>query len=79
MKIFKVSEAFNYLPPSFLFQIRQIFESCGVQMTGETFENFYKAAADKHPKGHVSVESFRNVLDELQASDVESKKHPLAV
>ena len=63
----------------FEFQIRKIFETVGVQMTGETFENFYKAAADKHPKGHVSVESFRNVMDELQAYAVETKKHPLTV
>ena len=63
----------------FVLQIKDIFNAVGVQMTGETFENFYKAAADKHPKGHVSVESFRSVLDELQAHDVQTKKHALSV
>lgn len=48
-------------------------------MTGETFENFYDIAAKKHPKGFVSVESFRNVLDELEATKVEIGQHALAV
>lgn len=69
----------DFLIPRPKEEIRKIYEAVGVQMTGETFENFYKAAADKHPKGHVSVESFRNVLDELQAYDVQTKKHPVAV
>lgn len=48
-------------------------------MTGETFENFYDEAAKKHPKGFVSVESFRNVLDERQALAVNSGAHAFAV
>jgi len=62
-----------------LLQIRQIFTSVGIQMTGETFENFYNTAAAKHPKRFVSVESFRSVLDDLQATRVRSGQHPLAV
>ena len=64
---------------SILFQIRTIFTAIGVKMTGQTFEDFYDAAAKRHPKGFVSVESFRNVLDELQVGKVESRQHPLAV
>lgn len=48
-------------------------------MTGENFEELYNTAAAQHPKGHVSVESFRGVLDEIQAQKIATKEHPLAV
>ena len=48
-------------------------------MTGQSLEDIYDAAARRHPKGFVSVESFRNILDELQANEVECGKHPLAL
>jgi hypothetical protein len=60
-------------------QIQDIFTSVGVLMTGENFEELYKTAASRHPKGHVSVESFRSVLDDIQAQKIASKEHPLAV
>ena len=40
-------------------------------MDGVTFERLYDNAANRHPKGHVCVESFRNVLDEAQAIGIE--------
>ena len=63
----------------FILQIRQIFTNTGIKMTGETFENFYNFAAKKHPKGFVSVESFRSVLDDLEARKVETGEHALAI
>lgn len=69
----------DFLLPRSKEEIRQIFTSIGVKMTGETFEHFYDLAAKKHPKGFVSVESFRNVLDELQATKVEIGEHAMAV
>ncbi|KAL3855117.1 hypothetical protein ACJMK2_014346 [Sinanodonta woodiana] len=69
----------DFLIPRRLDEIKEIFTSIGVQMTGQTMEDLYRAAAAKHPKGHVSVESFRNILDEIQAVQVAEKTHPLAV
>ena len=40
-------------------------------MKPETFEELYQVASSRHPKGEVSVESFRNVLDECQAVSLE--------
>ena len=48
-------------------------------MTGETLENIYRHVAKQHPKGHVSVESFRNALDEINEVMVKTGSHPLAV
>ena len=36
-------------------------------MTAETFDKIFAEAAARHPQGKVSVESFRNILDEIQA------------
>ena len=60
-------------------QIKEIFGNIGVLMTGETLETVYRSVASAHPKGHVSVESFRNALDEIQASMILSGEHPMAV
>jgi len=69
----------DFLLPRSREEIKAIFTSVGVKMTGQTFEDLYDAASKSHPKGFVSVESFRNVLDELGAYKVETKEHPLAV
>lgn len=69
----------DFLLPRTKEEIRDIFTSIGVQMTGENFEELYNTAAAQHPKGHVSVESFRGVLDEIQAQKIATKEHPLAV
>ena len=39
----------------------------GVKMTRATFEDVYKTAATLSSQGTVSVEAFRNVLDEGNA------------
>ncbi|XP_072108113.1 EF-hand domain-containing family member B isoform X1 [Mobula birostris] len=49
-------------------EIKQIFCKAGVDMSRETFEEVWKCAAKKHAKGEVSVETFREVLDEIQTS-----------
>ncbi|XP_067854869.1 EF-hand domain-containing family member B [Heptranchias perlo] len=51
-------------------EIKQIFCHAGVDMSRETFEEVWKLAAMKHPKGEVCVETFRNVLDEIQTSQI---------
>lgn len=60
-------------------EIMEIYSNIGVRMTGETFDQIFRHVALQHPKGHVSVESFRNALDEVQASLVASGAHPLSV
>lgn len=37
-------------------------------MTGQSFEDLYSLAVSSHPKGLVSVESFRNLLDQMLAN-----------
>ncbi|XP_064646873.1 EF-hand domain-containing family member B-like [Lineus longissimus] len=51
-------------------EIKSIFTNIGVCMTGQTFEEIWAVAASRHPKGEVSVESFRNVLDMCQANQI---------
>ena len=48
-------------------------------MTGEQMENAYRLAAANHPKGHVSVEAFRNVLDEIQVEQIRAGVHPMSL
>ncbi len=42
-------------------------------MTLDDFDAAYGMAAARHPKGHVSTESFRNILDESQALELQRK------
>ncbi|XP_078390981.1 EF-hand domain-containing family member B isoform X2 [Cetorhinus maximus] len=49
-------------------EIKKIFCKVGVDMSKETFEEVWKQAAMMHPKGEVSVETFRDVLDEIQTA-----------
>ena len=58
----------------FLFQIYGIFKNCGIQMTLDDFDRIYKMASQRHPSGLVTVESFRNVLDECQALELQRKE-----
>ncbi|ESO84516.1 hypothetical protein LOTGIDRAFT_131996, partial [Lottia gigantea] len=69
----------DFLIPRSLEELKVIFEGIGVRMTGQTLEDVYNIAAASHPKGDVCVESFRNVLDDYQAFQVQSGQHPLAV
>lgn len=39
-------------------------------MTLQQFDEIYDEAAKRHPRGVVSVESFRAILDEIRASEV---------
>ncbi|XP_060065621.1 EF-hand domain-containing family member B-like [Ylistrum balloti] len=69
----------DFLLPRTLEEIKEIFTNVGVRMTGENVETLYQTAAKQHPKGHVSVESFRGVLDDVLANQVLEGKHPLAI
>ncbi|KAK7111234.1 EF-hand domain-containing family member B-like [Littorina saxatilis] len=69
----------DLLIPRSISEIQDIYGSIGVLMTGETLEAIYRSVASQHPKGHVSVESFRNALDEVQAAQIAMNDHPMAV
>ncbi|KAK3083356.1 hypothetical protein FSP39_020708 [Pinctada imbricata] len=69
----------DFLLPRTREEIKEIFTNVGVLITGEDFEQLYNTAASQHPKGHVSVESFRGVLDDAQAKKVMTGQHALAV
>ncbi|XP_059364811.1 EF-hand domain-containing family member B-like [Carassius carassius] len=49
-------------------EIAQIFKKVVLGVAEETFEEAWKLASMRHPDGDVCVESFRNVLHELQAN-----------
>jgi len=44
--------------------VRRVFDSIGVEMTNETFQELWEKARQMHPDGEVSVEIFRGLLDE---------------
>ncbi|KAE8596681.1 hypothetical protein XENTR_v10016198 [Xenopus tropicalis] len=48
-------------------EIAQILNNIGVFISGEDFEELWQKAAKEHPKGEVSVESIRYVLDAMKA------------
>ncbi|XP_055512413.1 EF-hand domain-containing family member B [Leucoraja erinacea] len=50
-------------------EMKQIFCKAGVDMTRGTFEEVWRRAAMKHLTGEVSVETFREILDETQISE----------
>uniref|UniRef100_H2ZUK0 EF-hand domain family member B n=2 Tax=Latimeria chalumnae TaxID=7897 RepID=H2ZUK0_LATCH len=47
-------------------EIAQIFHSIGVELPKDTFEELWKLASKRHPRGEVCVETFRNILDEIK-------------
>ncbi|CAG5126009.1 unnamed protein product, partial [Candidula unifasciata] len=69
----------DLLQPRSYEEIWSIFTNIGVRMTGEEMEKAYKKAASSHPKGFVSVESFKNVLDDVQVSQIRAGIHPVAL
>ncbi|XP_041374542.1 EF-hand domain-containing family member B-like [Gigantopelta aegis] len=69
----------DLLVPRTIEEIKEIMENIGVYMTGETLHKLYKYTAENHPKGDVSVESFRTTLDQLDARDIVTGKHKMAV
>lgn len=50
-----------------VWQIRRIFDGIGVEMTTDVFEKIWEQASSRHPAGLVSVESFRGIMDEVNA------------
>lgn len=53
-------------------QIREVFDNIGVNLSDELFQMLWKEAASRDPKGQVSVEAFRSVMEELQAMSNQS-------
>lgn len=62
----------DFLQPRTKYQIREIFLNIGLQLDYDTFDRLYDVAASRHPRGLVSVESFRGVLDEAQARSLKN-------
>ncbi|KAF0870795.1 EF-hand domain-containing family member B isoform X2 [Crocuta crocuta] len=50
-------------------EIAEILYNIGVKLSDEEFENVWNLASKKHHRGEVSIETIRNVLDELQHAD----------
>lgn len=69
----------DLLRPRTLEEIGVIMTNIGVRLTGEQLEAAYNSAKAKHPAGFVSVEAFRNVLDEALLAQVQSGRHPAAL
>ncbi|XP_067933716.1 EF-hand domain-containing family member B-like [Watersipora subatra] len=67
----------DFLLPRTREQIRDVFSNVGVQMTLQEFDDIYDEAAKRHPKGNVSVEAFRGILDEIRAAEVSETEHLL--
>ncbi|CAJ0921610.1 unnamed protein product [Ranitomeya imitator] len=49
-------------------EMAQILHTIGVTMPDNTFEELWKLAEKRHPKGEVSVETMRTVLDDWQSN-----------
>nr|XP_044991595.1 EF-hand domain-containing family member B [Jaculus jaculus] len=50
-------------------EIAGILSNIGLKLSEEEFENVWNLAAGKHHRGEVSVETIRNVLDELKHAE----------
>ncbi|XP_053571711.1 EF-hand domain-containing family member B [Bombina bombina] len=46
-------------------EIFQIFRGTGIEISDEKLNEFWELASTKHPKGLVSVESMRNIINEM--------------
>ncbi|XP_044151190.1 EF-hand domain-containing family member B [Bufo gargarizans] len=49
-------------------EIARILHNIGVNIPDNTFEELWKFAEKRHPKGEVSVETMRSVLDDVQSN-----------
>ncbi|XP_036414117.1 EF-hand domain-containing family member B [Colossoma macropomum] len=58
----------HFFSPRSKDEILQIFRNVGLRVSEQMFEEAWKLASMRHPAGEVCVESFRNVLRELQAN-----------
>ncbi|XP_066500682.1 EF-hand domain-containing family member B [Hoplias malabaricus] len=65
--VYGVNEKHFFTPRS-KDEMEQIFRNVGVHVSEPTFEEAWKLASMRNPAGEVCVESFRNVLRELQAN-----------
>jgi len=57
----------DFFQPRDQYEIRRIFDGIGVEMTSDVFEKIWEQASTRHPTGLVSVESFRGIMDEVNA------------
>lgn len=57
----------DFFSPRDQYEIRRIFDGIGVEMTSDAFEKIWEEASTRHPTGLVSVETFRGVMDEVNA------------
>lgn len=57
----------DFFQPRDQYEIRRIFDGIGVEMTTDVFEKIWETASTRHPNGLVSVESFRGIMDEVNA------------
>ncbi|KXJ08719.1 EF-hand domain-containing family member B [Exaiptasia diaphana] len=60
----------DFFQPRDRLEMRRIIDGIGVEMTPETFDEIWNIATTNSPQGLVSVESFRNVMDEASAPKV---------
>uniref|UniRef100_W5L6V7 EF-hand domain family, member B n=1 Tax=Astyanax mexicanus TaxID=7994 RepID=W5L6V7_ASTMX len=58
----------HFFSPRTKNQMVQIFQNVGLNVSEQTFEEAWKLASIRSPTGDVCVESFRNILKELQAN-----------
>lgn len=67
----------NFTRYSVLFvtlQIARILRNIGVGISDETFDEVWRQACLKDHRGEACVESVRNVLDEMQASQMKGRR-----
>ncbi|EDO30325.1 predicted protein [Nematostella vectensis] len=57
----------DFFQPRDPFEMRRIIDGIGVEMTAEVFNNIWELAQTNSPNGMVSVESFRNIMDDVTA------------
>ncbi|CAK8674005.1 unnamed protein product [Clavelina lepadiformis] len=63
---------YDFFQPRSRDELKRIFSNIGIEMTSEMFDEAWKIAVSRDPRsrGQVSVESFRNVLDDVQATAI---------
>jgi hypothetical protein len=47
-------------------EVREVFQRVGVEMPDQVFQEVWQEAERRDPRGEVSIESFRAVLEEVQ-------------
>lgn len=54
----------------FFFQIAQILRNIGVHIPDNHFETLWDVATKIHPKGEVSIETIKSVLDDMHTNPI---------